>query len=91
LRRAKRALAAALTSALLVGVVSFPALAINDALVPGDDCAANNSEAVGHPAADNEQAEKVSPPFSRNNPGQSTGAEGSANSEATDQCPNASP
>jgi hypothetical protein len=82
-------LATAFTAALLVGVVSSPAFAINDALVPGDNCAPSNSQAVGHPASGNEQAEKVSPPFSLNNPGNSPGAQGSAMSEATDNCPNA--
>ena len=74
---------------LLVGLSAAPALAINDVLVPGDDCAAANSEAVGHPAFVRERAAPVSPPFSLNNPGKSTGAKGSANSEAEEHCQNA--
>jgi len=90
LRRAKRVLAAVFTSALLVGVVSSPALAVNDPLVPGDECSAS-TQAVGHPAfanqADNPQG--ANPPFSSNNPGVSTGARGSANSQAIAHCQNA--
>ncbi len=69
-------LAAAFTVALLVGAVSSPALAVNDAFVPGEnvECAAPNSEAVGHPAFLLEQSPVASAPFSLNNPGESTGA-----------------
>lgn len=88
--RAKKVAAVAFTSTLLVGVVSFPALAVNDPLVPGDDCAANNSQAVGHPAFAHQQPQGANPPFSSNNPGASTGAKGGAQSEATAHCANAS-
>jgi hypothetical protein len=83
--RVKRVLAAVFTSALLVGVVSSPALAVNDPLVPGDNCApADTAQAVGHPASTNNQTPTTAanPPFSSNNPGISTGAQGSVHSEA---------
>jgi hypothetical protein len=87
LTRAKRALSVALTSALLLGVLSAPALAINDPLVPAGTCAAENSSAVGNtPDGSNpgiEQSEQVAPPVSDNNPGKgSTGAKGEENSQA---------
>ncbi len=88
--RVKRLVAAVFVSALLLGTVSFPALAVNDPLVPGDECSASGT-AVGHPAfanqADNPQG--ANPPFSLNNPGKSTGAKGSANSQAPAHCKNA--
>jgi hypothetical protein len=72
---------------LLIGV---PASAVNDPAVPGDDCSASET-AVGHPAvanqADNPQG--ANPPFSSNNPGQSTGAQGQARSQALAHCANA--
>ena len=74
---------------LLLAFFATPALAVNDPLVPGDDCAAENSQAVGHPAFANQQPQGANPPFSSNNPGQSTGARGSANSQATAHCQNA--
>jgi hypothetical protein len=76
LSRAKKVLAAVFTSALLVGVVSSPAMAINDAAVPAEDCAPDNAEAVGHPAADNLRATgQIGPafPVAANNPGVSEG------------------
>jgi hypothetical protein len=73
----------ALLATLALGLTAAPAFAVNDAFVPGENCAADNSEAVGHPAAQLEQSAKAGPPFSLNNPGQSTGAKGQANSEAT--------
>ncbi len=79
MRRVKRVLAAVFTSALMLAAVSSPALAINDALVPGDNCAAPNAEAVGHPAVGKPP---FPPPFSLNNPGNSPGAQGSANTQA---------
>ena len=82
LMQARRVLAAVLTSALLVGGVSSPALAVNDPLVPGDDCAPDNAQAVGHPALAHQQPQGANPPFSLKNPGVSTGAQGSVNSDA---------
>lgn len=80
--RAKRVLAAVFTSALLVGVVGSPALAVNDPLVPGDDCS-ESTQAVGHPAVVHQQPEGANPPFSQNNPSPvETAAQGSANSQA---------
>ncbi len=62
--------------------------AVNDPLVPAENCAPDNAEAVGHPAAANNQtpATAANPPFSRNNPGESTGAKGTANSQAIGNC-----
>jgi hypothetical protein len=76
LRRAKRVLAAVLISALILGVMSTPAFAINDVLVPADNCAPDNAQAVGHPAAPHLRATgQVFPPVSENNPGVSEGAQ----------------
>jgi hypothetical protein len=78
---------------LALGLSVPPAFAVNDPTVPGDNCAPANAEAVGHPAFSNNQTppSAANPPFSANNPGESTGAQGSANSEATEHCPNAQP
>ena len=69
------------------------ALAVNDPLVPAENCAPDNAQAVGHPALTNNQTPPTAanPPFSRNNPGESTGAQGQANSQATANCPGAQP
>jgi hypothetical protein len=74
---------------LLLALLATPALAVNDPLVPGDDCAAAHAQAVGHPAFVHQQPQGANPPFSLNNPGESTGAKGSANSQATAHCQNA--
>lgn len=85
--KAKKVVAGALLSALMLGAISGPALAINDALVPAEDCAPANSEAVGHPAASAlVQTGQVSPPASRENPGVSTGARGQQLSQAPENC-----
>jgi hypothetical protein len=72
---------------LLAGFAG-PASAVNDPFVPAEDCAPANAQAVGHPAvanqADNPQG--ANPPFSSNNPGASTGARGSAHSQAVTHC-----
>jgi hypothetical protein len=69
--------------------LGVPAIAVNDPAVPGDDCSASET-AVGHPAfakqADNPQG--ANPPFSSNNPGQSTGARGQERSQAVEHCAN---
>jgi hypothetical protein len=86
----------------LLGVVgaslaaAAPAQAINDPLVPGNDCASDNAAAVGDPLAPgnpgiNFHTPQVSPPVSANNPGVSTGAKGQANSQAIANCRNAQP
>lgn len=78
----------------LVLTLSAPsALAVNDPLVPAENCAPDNAQAVGHPAFTNNQTPPTAanPPFSRNNPGESTGAQGQANSQATAHCPGAQP
>ncbi len=89
--RAKRMVAVAATSALLVGAVSSPVFAVNDAFVPGEDCSPDFSQAVGHPAFANEQSPVSGAPFSANNPGASTGANGSATSNVTAHCQVAQP
>ncbi len=70
-----------------------PALAVNDPFVPAENCAPDNAQAVGHPASTNNQTPPTAanPPFSRNNPGESIGAQGQANSQATAHCPGAQP
>jgi len=70
-----------------------PALAVNDPFVPAENCAPDNAQAVGHPASTNNQTPPTAanPPFSRNNPGESIGAQGQANSQATAHCPAAQP
>ncbi|MDQ3823711.1 MAG: hypothetical protein M3321_10795 [Actinomycetota bacterium] len=76
-------------AAAVVFALSAPtAGAVNDPLVPAENCAPDNAEAVGHPAAANNQtpATAANPPFSRNNPGESTGAKGTANSQAIGNC-----
>jgi hypothetical protein len=92
MNRTKRVVAVALTSAMLLGTMASAALAVNDPIVPGDECSASTT-AVGHPASVRNQTPETAanPPFSQNNPGESTGAEGSANSRATEHCPNAQP
>jgi len=74
LSRVKRMVAIAATSALLVGAVSSPVLAVNDAFVPGENCSPDFSQAVGHPAFIKEQSPVAGAPFSANNPGVSEGA-----------------
>ena len=73
-------------------LLAAPAAAVNDPLVPGDECSASTT-AVGHPAFANQldNPQGANPPFSLNNPGKSTGAKGSANSKATAHCKNAQP
>jgi hypothetical protein len=73
----------------MLGALLAPtAGAVNDPLVPGDNCAPDNAQAVGHPAAANNQtpATAANPLFSLNNPGVSTGAQGSAHADPG--CPN---
>ena len=79
----------ALLAILALGLTAAPAFAINDPLVPGENCAPANAQAVGHQALQHEQSAQVSAPFSQNNPGQSTGAKGQANSKAVEHCANA--
>ncbi len=78
-------------AALVVAV--GPAGAVNDPVVPAEECAPANAEAVGHPAfanqADNPQG--ANPPFSLKNPGASTGAKAEEHSQAEAHCPNAPP
>ena len=78
----------AAAAALVISVT--PAGAVNDPFAPGDECSASGT-AIGHPAFVHEQSDKASPPFSFNNPGKSTGAKGTANSQAAAHCTNAQP
>lgn len=59
----------ACVAALLLAFAG-PAAAVNDPLVPGDECS-TSSTAVGHPAFVNNQTPPwaAQPPFSLNNPG----------------------
>jgi hypothetical protein len=59
-----------------------PAFAINDIVVPAGNCAAPNSQAVGHPAAPVLLGIFGGLPVSENTPGASTGAQGQAHSQA---------
>jgi len=60
--------------------------AVNDPLVPAEDCAPDHAQAVGHPAFLHQQPQGANPPFSSNNPGNPTGAKGQLNSQATAHC-----
>jgi hypothetical protein len=85
--RVKRALSVTLTSALLLGALSAPALAINDPTVPAGNCSAENSSAVGNTPDESNPgiatSDQVAPPVSDNNPGlHSPGAQGKENSQA---------
>jgi hypothetical protein len=51
LTKAKQMVAGTLLRVLMPGVMSSPALAINDVLVPAENYAPANADAVGHPAA----------------------------------------
>jgi hypothetical protein len=80
-------------SALVVAVFvlsAAPALGVNHPFIPANECSSSGN-AGGLPAAGNNQtpATAANPPFSLNNPGQSTGARGGENSQATQHCPNA--
>ena len=92
MRRAKRLVAIALTSALVLVTAAFPALAINDGRVPAEECS-DNPTAVGTPQGGPNPglavSEPVGPPASANNPGQSQGAQGEERSQAEAHCPNA--
>jgi hypothetical protein len=71
---------------VLLAVTAAPALAINDARVPAENCAPDNAQAVGHPAAPTLKALFGALPVSANNPGVSTGAKGEENSQAIEHC-----
>ena len=86
MRRLRYALLITLATAALV--TAAPAMAVNDPLVPGDECSAS-TQAVGHPAFVHQQPQGANPPFSANNPGVSTGARGGAHSRALEHCQNA--
>jgi hypothetical protein len=88
LSKVKRVFAAALVSALMLVLLSMPALAINDSFVPANECS-GNPKSVGEPTGVAGQnpgintAEPVSAPVSDANPGHgSTGAKGEENSQA---------
>jgi hypothetical protein len=82
---------------LVLSVFASSAGAVNDPRVPANECSAS-STAVGHPAAANNQTPTTAanPPFSENNPGNSTGAQAITrdpndedNAQAVEHCPNA--
>jgi hypothetical protein len=89
----KRALLLAL---LMLSVFAGSAGAVNDPVVPGNECSASDT-AVGHPASANNQTPEsaANPPFSRNNPGaddnarEEDGAAAHEVEQGTDHCPNA--
>jgi hypothetical protein len=66
-------------SAVLASVA--PALAVNHPFIPANECA-QSSAAGGRPAASREQSDVAGAPFSLNNPGASTGAQGGEHSQA---------
>ena len=78
----RRALVTVLLALLGVLAAASPAFAINDILVPAGNCAAPNSQAVGHPAAPTLIAIFGGLPVSSHTPGASTGAQGEAHSQA---------
>ncbi len=83
----RRVFAVLALTGLLLALTAAPALAINDARVPAENCAPDNAQAVGHPAADNlQQTGQVSPPASANNPGVSTGTKGEEQPSAIGNC-----
>ena len=91
-----RRLAALGVVAAALAAAAAPAQAINDPVVPGDDCSPDNSAAVGNahgmnPGIFGPASSHVSPPVSLNNPGQSTGAKALENSNAFGTCPNSLP
>jgi hypothetical protein len=73
--------------AAAAGVLALaaPAHAINDSLVPADECS-DNPNAVGTPGGGPNpglaNSDRVDPPASANNPGRSTGARGEERSQA---------
>ena len=85
LKRVRRVVAVGVSSALMLSVAAFPALAIGDAKVPAEECS-GNINVVGTPQGKANpgitQAEPVvgpnegGGPVSANNPGESTGAKG---------------
>ncbi len=91
--RVRKVLATAVTSTLILGAISAPALAINHAVIPADQCSGN--PASGGAAAASNFVDKtdqtggpVGLPVSRDNPGASTGAEGNKGLEnnQSDRC-----
>ena len=84
----RRIVLSLIVAGLLMALMATPALAINDALVPAENCAPANAQAVGHPAATRglAQTPQVGPPASADNPGVSTGALGEERSSAVGNC-----
>jgi hypothetical protein len=80
----RRTVLSLIVAGLMMALMAAPALAVNHGQVPANECAAS-PEAGGRQAADNLRATgQVEPPASLNNPGESTGAQGEARSNA---CP----
>jgi len=82
----------AVLSGVIFAFTASPAFAVNDPFAPGDNCSAS-TQAIGHPAFENQtehgNTQGANPPFSSNNPGQSTGAKGGERSKALAHCKNA--
>ncbi len=81
------------TAITALGLFVSQAFAINDVFVPADECVSYQSSAVGNPEyfsgvnhGIDTYSDPVGRPVSSNNPGQSTGAKGEANSEAPNYC-----
>ncbi len=100
LKKVRRVVAVSVSSALMLSVAAFPALAIGDGKVPaggvnGEEGCAMSASAVGtpqggaNPGFDNTGG-RIGLPVSDKNPGESTGAEGDEASagNATDNCQN---
>jgi hypothetical protein len=93
LSRVRKVLATALTSALILGAISAPALAINHPVVPSDECS-GNPQSGGAAATGNfsdttdQRGGPVGLPVSGNNPGESDGAQGNNGLEnnQSDRC-----
>jgi hypothetical protein len=87
LSRARKALATALVSGAMLATMVTPAMAINDSQVPADECS-DNPTTVGEPGIVglSQPQNPVGPATSANNPGESTGARGQANSAAVAHC-----
>ncbi len=79
----KRTVAVLLGAGALALAAASPAAAINDVVTGAGKCA-NSASAVGTPGGGPNPGfphtgDRISPPVSENNPGQSTGAQGNTN------------
>ena len=88
MKRVRRVVAVGVSSALLLSVAAFPALAIGDGPTPAGECA-NSANAVGTPQATGGKNPgfpntdgRVGAPVSGTNLGVSEGAQGDTRSQA---------